>query len=412
MKCKERKAGRGEERCVTMNLKKPIDYAIEACETMMRLYSAEELPPEGRFHYHQGVFLSGMCKTAALCGESRYLEYAGAWLHSVFSPDGSRILHYDHADLDDIQPGILLYPLWDATGEDFYRAAMDAVMAQVPDIPRCECGGFYHKVRCTGQMWLDGLYMVCPFIAEYARRFDRPELMELAVKEILLMDKNNRDPETGLWFHAWDETGQEKWANPETGCSGEFWGRSMGWVPVAILDVMEQLSMEQLSIGHKAAEEDTAAKDSGASSLQADSRCQRLAGIVRDLLEALSRYQNADGRWYQVVNKPEQPGNWLENSCSCLYAAAMARGVRIGVLDRTYLERARKAFAGVIGSLTWQGEDIQIGNVCIGTGVGDYDFYCARPVHVNDLHGVGAFLLMCTELQAALDGEKELSGEG
>ncbi|MCM1192671.1 MAG: glycoside hydrolase family 88 protein [Butyrivibrio sp.] len=369
-----------------MDLKKPIAYAQEACETMMRLYPAEELPPKGRFHYHQGVFLSGMCKTAALCGESRYTDYAGAWLHSVFSPDGSRILQYDHADLDDIQPGILLYPLWDATGDAFYRTAMDAVMAQVPDIPRCECGGFYHKVRCTGQMWLDGLYMACPFIAEYARRFERPELMDLAVQEILLMRKNNRDPQTGLWYHAWDETRQTEWADPETGCSSEFWGRSMGWVPVAILDVMEQL-----------------AQMPGEQPDREGSRYQQLAAIVKDLLEALSRYQSPDGRWYQVVNKPEKPGNWLENSCSCLYAAAMARGVRRGVLDASWLERAGRAFSGVVGSLTWQGENIQIGNVCIGTGVGDYDFYCARPVHVNDLHGVGAFLLMCTELQAALD---------
>lgn len=371
-----------------MDLKPPITYAQEACETLMRLYPAEELPPKGRFHYHQGVFLSGMCKTAALCGESRYLDYVGAWLRSVFSSDGSRILQYDHADLDDIQPGILLYPLWDATEDTFYRRAMDTVLAQVPDIPRCDCGGFYHKVRCTGQMWLDGLYMACPFIAEYARRFRKPELMDLAVQEIMLMCKNNRDPETGLWYHAWDETRQQKWADPDTGCSPEFWGRSMGWVPVAILDVMEQLSMEQ---------------NSGEPSSQEDSRYDRLSAMVKDLLEALSRYQSDDGRWYQVVNKPGQPGNWLENSCSCLYAAAMARGVRKGVLDFSWLERARRAFSGVAGSLTWRGEDIQIGNVCIGTGVGDYDFYCARPVHVNDLHAVGSFLLMCTELQAALD---------
>ncbi len=358
-----------------MNLKSPVTYAKEACDTMIRRYPAAELPPPGHFHYHQGVFLSGMCKTAALCGESRYLEYAGEWIRSVFSPDGRQILLYDHADLDDIQPGILLFPLWDATGQQFYRTAMDTVMAQVPDIPRCECGGFYHKVRYTGQMWLDGIYMACPFIAEYGRRFGQPELIDLAVQEILLMRRNNRDPQTGLWYHAWDETGQKEWADKDTGCSPEFWGRSMGWVPVAILDVMEQMHPE-------------------------DPRYTQLADIVRDMLEALSRYQSDEGRWYQVVNKPGQQGNWLENSCSCLYAAAMAHGVRMGVLDPLFLDRARKAFSGVVGSLTWQGEDIQIGNVCIGTGVGSYEYYCARPVHANDLHGVGTFLLMCAELEA------------
>jgi len=354
-------------------LKPPIYYAKAACETMMRRYPAAELPPKRHFHYHQGVFLSGVCKTAALCNESRYLDYAGEWLHSVFSPDGKQILEYTHGDLDDIQPGILLYPLWDATGEDFYRTAMDTVMSEVYDIPRCECGGFYHKVAATRQMWLDGLYMSCPFIAEYARRFNRPELLDLVVKEILLMRENTRDAQTGLWYHAWDETRQESWADPETGLSAEFWGRSMGWVPVAILDVMEQMSTD-------------------------DARYAQLADVAKDLLKSVSRYQSADGRWYQVINKGDKPGNWLENSCSCLFAAAMAHGVRIGVLDSSYLERARLAFRGVVNSLSWEGEDIQIGNVCIGTGVGDYEFYCARPVCTNDLHGVGAFLLMCAEL--------------
>lgn len=31
--------------------------------------------------------------------------------------------------------------------------------------------------------------------------------------------------------------------------------------------------------------------------------------------------------------------------------------------------------------------------------LGDYEFYCARPTSTNDLHGVGAFLLMCGEVE-------------
>ncbi len=36
-----------------------------------------------------------------------------------------------------------------------------------------------------------------------------------------------------------------------------------------------------------------------------------------------------------------------------------------------------------------------------GTCVGDYAFYCARPTSENDLHGAGAFILMCTEVYKA-----------
>ncbi len=358
-----------------MELQRPLDYAKTACDTMMRKFAAADLPPKGHFHYHQGVFLSGVLKTWKLTGEQKYFDYAADWIRSVFDENG-KIKKYDPADLDDIQPGILLYSLWDATGEEYYRRCIENVAAQVADIPRCECGGFWHKCSMPNQMWLDGLYMACPFIAGYASRFDRSQWMDLAVREIHLMREHTRDEETGLWYHAWDESRKADWCDPRTGLAPEFWGRSMGWVPVAIEDVLAEMLPE-------------------------DEQRKGLEEIAVDLLTSLLPFQSEDGRWYQVVNKGEEPGNWLENSCSCLYAAALARAARTGLMGKTALAAARRAFAGVVNSLEWQGEDLQIGHVCIGTGVGDYRFYCGRPCSTNDLHGVGAFLLMCTELQAA-----------
>ena len=92
-------------------------------------------------------------------------------------------------------------------------------------------------------------------------------------------------------------------------------------------------------------------------------------------------------------------GNWLENSCSCLFVAAICKAVRKGILPEEYLEKARRGYEGVLRSLEWDGDDLLVGNVCIGTGVGDYRHYCERPVSVNDLHGVGAFLLMCAQAE-------------
>ncbi len=120
---------------------------------------------------------------------------------------------YAAADLDDIQPGILLYTLLDATGDGKYLACLNSVAAQIPDIPRCECGGFYHKVQSVRQMWLDGLYMLGPFAAEYAGRFEKPELLEEIVQEILLMREHTWDEKTGLWYHAWDESREASWCD-------------------------------------------------------------------------------------------------------------------------------------------------------------------------------------------------------
>ena len=350
-----------------------IEFARQACDTMMRRFAAPDLPPKGHFHYHQGVFLSGMYKTYQLTGEEKYFAYMKEWVDSVFTADG-KIRDYAHADLDDIQPGILLFPLLDKTGDARYRSCIESAAAQIPDIPLCECGAPYHKVRLTRQMWLDGLYMLGPFMSEYGRRFDRPDWRAQVARHVLLMREHTRDEATGLWKHAWDESRHADWCDPETGLAPEFWGRSLGWVPVAILDDLDQL-------------------------LPSDPGYENLRQIVPELLGAICKYQGPDGRWWQVLDKIGAPGNWPENSCTCLIAAAIAKGVRKCLLGREWLPIARRAYDGVAATLAWEGEDIQIGHVCVGTGVGDYEFYCARPCSVNDLHGVGAFLLMCAELQ-------------
>lgn len=359
--------------------KSALDYAMAACDTLMRTYQAKELPPAGRFHYHQGVFLSGMYQTYLLTGKEDYFAYIKAWVDSIIDEKGA-IHAYDPGQLDDIQPGVLLFPLYEKTGDPRYRTALLELMAQIRDFPKNKCGGFWHKKRYPNQMWLDGLYMAGPIAVLYAGFSGEQEYADNAVRQALLMQEKTRDLKTGLWYHAWDASGQADWANPETGLAPEFWGRSMGWVPAAVLNELEALP------------QDYAARP-------------QLEALVRELLQAVCRYQSEDGRWYQVVDKGGAPGNWLETSCSCLFTAAICRAVRSGILDASYLEQAQKGYQGVLRSLTWSGEDLQIGGICVGTCVGDYDFYCARPRSVNDLHGVGAFLLMCAAVsRAGLDG--------
>lgn len=144
-----------------------IALARRACETMMRRFAPQNLPPKGHFHYHQGVFLWGMLQVWQLDGNKELLDYARGWLDAVLGPDGTP-RDFVPGELDDIQPGNLLFPVWEATGDPRYRWAMDAVYAQYARIPRRACGGYCHKPDLPGQMWLDGLYMGGPFLARYA----------------------------------------------------------------------------------------------------------------------------------------------------------------------------------------------------------------------------------------------------
>lgn len=375
------------------NTLRPLDYGTEAVEMMMQRFAAADLPPKGHFHYHQGVFLSGVDHIAQLCApdrKRRYRQYLKDWVDSCMDAQGN-FLNIEEGQIDDLQPGILLYPILEMEREagksdaeiagSKYQRALDHLIGVYETYPRTADGGFWHRAWKEGQLWLDGLYMAGPFLAEYANRYHRADITELVVAHVRSVVSHNREERTGLLTHAYDETKQAEWADPVSGQSPEIWGRSVGWVPVAILDDLSQMDKE--SAGAK-----------------------ELAKIVRDLLTALLSYQSASGMWYQVIDKAQDKGNWPELSCTCLFIAAICKGLRTGVLDtenERFLAAAKKAYDAVISMLTYDAQGrIEIGHVCVGTGVGDYEFYCKRPTSVNDLHGVGAFLLMCAEAEQVL----------
>ena len=355
----------------------PIEWAELACDTLMAKFPAKDLPPAGHFHYHQGVFLLGLQRCWEQDRRKDYFTYLKVWVDSLVDQDGT-VLNYDPGQLDDIQPGILLYSLYEETGDERYKKALDTLVSNFPGFPRNREGGLWHKDIRPNQMWLDGLFMAGPIAAEYAAKFGRSEFFDMVTLQAKLMAKHNRDPKTGLLYHGWDESRKAPWANPVTGCSPEFWGRADGWFTTALLDILDYLPKTHPDR-------------------------PTLLALFDDLIHAVLRVQDKkDGRWYQVLDKGDRPDNWLENSCSCLFVYSIAKAVRMGYLKQDYLDNAWRGYDGVIRSLSFdEGGHVRIGHVCIGTGIGDYPFYVARPTSVNDLHGVGAFLIMCDEMNRA-----------
>ncbi|WP_349774544.1 glycoside hydrolase family 88/105 protein [Paenibacillus cellulositrophicus] len=354
----------------------PIQWAEQACEALMAKFEPEQLPPD-RFHYHQGVFLSGMEKCWRQTGKDQYFDYIKRWVDSQILADGS-IKKYNPDELDDIQPGVLLFNLFEQTGDERYKQALHTLVPLLKSWRTNPSGGFWHKGHCPNQMWLDGLYMAGPIAVQFGKTFGDSKYFDMMAYQAILMSKKTKDPNTGLMYHGWDETKEASWADPETGLAPEFWGRAIGWYPVALLEMFEHLPED-----HKDKAE--------------------LTVILQDLLAALPKYQDpVSGLWYQVVDKGDRPDNWLESSCTALYVHAIAKAVRFGYLDESYLEYAWKGYQGVIDTLKFdENGRVIIGQICIGTGIGDYAHYIARPTSENDLHGAGAFILMCTEMNLA-----------
>ncbi len=338
------------------------------------------------WNYEEGVLLNAVWRVREKTGDRKYFDYVQKSIdHYVDSNGTIETYHFDEFRLDDIAPGRVVLDLYGATKEARYKKAAFLLRKQLREQPRIKAGGFWHKKIYPHQMWLDGLYMAEPFYAKFAKMFDEPADYDDIAEQFILMADHARDPEIGLFYHGWDESKTQKWANPATGDSPTFWGRSMGWYMMGLVDVLDYFPKD-------------------------NPRREKLIRIFDGLASALLKYQDKrTNLWYQVVDKPGAAGNYLESSASAMFTYAFTKGTAKGYLAKKYLEAARAAFAGLLKYSVVAGTDgyPTLTNTCAGAGLGgrpyrdgSYDYYVSVPRVDNDFKGVGPFILAALELEA------------
>ncbi len=352
--------------------------------------------PDGRFaapgapwawNYELGTLLEGMDSVWLNTADASYFHYIQNSVDALLAPDGSIPTQKpEEHQLDNILLGRQLLLLYRVTRNQRYLAAATLLYSQLAQQPRNTSGGFWHKQRYPNQMWLDGLYMAEPFRAEYASVSHHPEDFSDITHQFVLMERHARDPKTGLLYHGWDESRQERWANKQTGDSSEFWARGMGWYMMALVDTLDYYP----------------ANDPGR---------RQLLAILSRAAAAVARYQDPNtGLWYDVLNKPHEKGNYLESSAACMFVYALAKGVRRGYLPASYVPNAQRAYHGILTHFitTGPGGDVSLSGTVKASGLGgdpyrdgSYAYYIGEKVATNDPKGVGSFLLAASEMETA-----------
>jgi unsaturated rhamnogalacturonyl hydrolase len=350
-----------------------LTYAKLGANTIMKKFKPAELPPNHRFHYHQGVFLVGVERIYQITKDETYRCYIKEWVDFNIDEDGDAP-NCVMTEFDDIQPAILLFDLYHTTKDERYKKVLDRLYDKIEKWPTNAKGGIWHKYQNKNQMWLDSMYMMGVITSMYAYEFGEEYLFEKVYTQMKLMKDNMTNPETGLMYHMWDDSKKEKHVDPKTGLVKVSWGRAIGWFAVAVAEILEYLPKN-----HHLRQEFIKAE--------------------QDILNALKQYQDKKtGLWYQVVDKADDERNWLETSCSALFTYAMAKSLRLGIIDESFQDSMMKGYHGVLSKTKVQDETLTVTGVCIGTGVGEPEYYYERDTVENDLHGMGAFLLMCTEI--------------
>ena len=378
----------------------PLEWAQRLADSEMKRlgtsYEAGGSDPKARWHYAPGVLALALVRLGEETKQENYIKFGTRAVASHVGPDGTiQGFQAEDYNIDNIPPGkVLLAALARGEKNDAYSKAAQSLRAQMATHPRTSEGGFWHKKRYPHQMWLDGLYMASPFLAQYGGLFNEPALFDDVAKQIVLMDRYSYDAATGLFWHAWDEAHAQSWADPQTGFSPHFWSRAIGWYGMAIVDTLDFFPVSQPEI-------------------------DEIVNILKRLADGVVKWQDPQtGVWWQIPNLGSREGNYLESSGSAMFVYTLAKGVNKGYLPREkYLPAILKGWEGLVKTLVKTNPDgaIRLTQVCEGAGLGytmadgktprdgSFQYYISEPIVDNDPKGTGPFILAGMEVQKLLN---------
>jgi len=272
--------------------------------------------------WEKAVAINGLHAT----GEAEFLEGArrlvdrsiatqtGAGQFSYGSLDHKPWLEHSHLDSlkgisDPAALGQGVLDVYERTGGKRYLTAARRQYEFLDTVERTAEGGISHR-REAVELWIDSVYMLCPFLARYGVATGEEAPLDEAARQAILITDRLQDPHTGLCRHMWRET-------PNMFPQSTFWARGNGWALAGLLDTLERLPSDH------------------------DDR-EVLTERFREIAEAVRERQDASGFFHHVVDDPE---SLLETSGTLMFAYAFMKGVEMGLLPdaATYEDAARDA---------------------------------------------------------------------
>jgi len=391
--CKDSKKESSQEESASVEKVVPED--LKWSERMM-LSEIERFPKASlldfrtkpKWSYTNGLVLSACAKVYKETNKQEYYDYIYAYADEMIDSTGNiKTYKLSNQNLDMIKSGDVLLYLYPKTKEERFLTAMETLNAQMETQPKTSNGGYWHKKIYPYQMWLDGLYMAEPFHVNYAKEYIENEekkqaIYDHAVLQFDLIQKHSRDEESGLLYHGWDESREQKWANKETGNSQHFWSRGMGWYGMAMVDVLDFLP-------------------------ETHPGRARIIKYLNQYAEAVTKVQDESGLWWQVLDQGNREGNYLEATGTSMFTYTFAKGVRKGYLPEKYLDVAKKAYQALLNDLITIEENgvVNLNQCCAVAGLGgnpyrdgSYEYYIGEEIRSNDPKGTGPFIMASLEL--------------
>lgn len=336
----------------------PLHRALTARQVRSPLEIARMLaarfPVTPSMSYIPALSWSGALRVSAITGDAQYGERARAQMTPFLS--GAKPAIAEPVLLTSLAGHQVFFDLAELAGnadaDALARRAADAILGVGPD-----------EIVRFATSWTDDMFMATSVLARAAKRTGDARYAD-AVARLLTSYATRLQRPDGLFMHA---------------ASGPHaWGRGNGF---AAFGLMEALTHLPASWPERA----------------------QVLDSYRRLMNGLRRQQAWDGSWHQVV---DEPGSYREFTVTAMTVAAMARGLRLGWLDRSFDEVVQRGWRAVQARVSETGDLV---DVCTGTGAGanaTREYYLNRPAIFGPDDRGGAMALTAALELHALTGAK------
>lgn len=287
----------------------------------------------------QGVGLYGLYKIMMVEKKEEYREFLCSWFKSNMAEG------LPSRNINTTTPLLTLVQLNEICPDpEFESLCLNWADWLMRCLPRTEEGGFQHVTSANGdrlgvrlnenEMWIDTLFMTVLFLNRMGQKYNRQDWISESIHQVLLHIKYLYDKKTGLFYHGWT-------FNTRDNFGGVFWCRGNSWFTAGILEYLEMFK----------------------GSLDAGVR-EFIVNTYKSQVRTLKKLQSQSGLWHTVL---DDPASYEEVSGSAAITAGILKGIKLGILDDSYLDCAWKGVQAVMNNIDEEGTVL---NVSGGTGMG------------------------------------------
>lgn len=322
--------------------------------------------PRMKWTWGQALLGYALAEMDAARGADEFTPFLCAFCdHYVANPP-----RIDYADT--VAPALVTYAMQKKTGSPAYAALTDRALDYIQNEPRLLEDAVNHLGRSPEarwypeSIWVDSLMMFSVFPARYARENGKQALLDFAARQPGIYRRYLQDPQDKLWYHSY----WVKAARPHPG-RRIYWGRGNGWVVCALPMILDSIGPEHPNF-------------------------PEIQDILRETVDALLPFQEADGSFHTVLGKK----SYKEMSATALVAAGVLHGVRRGYLPQTCREAGERAFRCVVDRFTEDEDGLHMTGISAPTiplHLFAYACYCLTPKGRDLSYGLAAVIFAAIE---------------